>query len=215
MKIGLYIFLAVFISFTSCKEQIKTDTDELLDVIDADTYAHILADAQLIEAQASIVRVNQPYFKDSVPNYYAALFEKYNVTSKDFYYSMKAYAYRPDELNAIYEQSIIYLRELETELADELIISKPIVNISRQQVGDIIMSTPFMNSIMDDSTGQLEIIQDSLFQFILDNDSLIKSFSTNAESFQYSFILNSHQPAMYLNLKSYLRGKLEKKNGID
>jgi hypothetical protein len=215
MKIALYIVLFFTTFFASCKEQIKTNNNEFVDVIDADTYALILAEAQLIDAHTTLVRINQPYYKDSLSNYYAGLFEKYNVTSDAFYYSMKAYAYRPDELNEIYNKVLIHLEEIENGLVDELIITKPIVNISRQQVGNIIMDTPFLYSILNDSTGRLEIIQDSLVNFIEANDSIVKLSNTNVASFQYSFILYSHQAPMYANLKSYIKGELEKENGID
>ena len=106
MKYGSFIVYALLVysfSIMACENNLKTPISE-------NKLIEILIDVHTAEAmtETEIQRV-----RDSmVPIYYAQIFEKHGVTSKDFDSTMTVYAHNPERFDSVYSK---VLKVLNTE----------------------------------------------------------------------------------------------------
>jgi len=207
------LFIAIFfigVAF-SCAPKVEVDSEQSIDVLSKEDFSKLLADIQLVESHGTVLRIEQPYYKDSLNHYFSEVFKKHNISSEDFYFSLKYYSANPDQMEVIYQLSLAILEEKEKELEDELVISSPISPISKQQVGDAILSTPFYNMMLEDSITILPQFKDSLLQYFIHNEQVLFDMNTNLASFQFSFNMNTSKPLMYIQLRKYIKAIIEKR----
>lgn len=212
------IAFAILITFflVGCNES-STDKSNSYDgdLIEKEEFIKIFAEAQLIESHISILRVYQPYYKDSVDNYYQGLFDKYNVNSESFYYSLKEYTKDPEEMNEIVVSAIAHLKDEETKLGN-VESTKPNLNaLSRQQIGDIIYESPFKDMMIDGTPVIASIIRDSLFNYLDSFPDVVTKHGYSIESVRFTFVLNTNNSVMFNQLKEYVKNKVDKEKQID
>ncbi len=206
-------FIAIFflgVAF-SCTPKVEVDSEQSIDVLSKDDFSKLLADIQLVESHGTVLRIEQPYYKDSLNHYFSEVFKNHNISSEDFYFSLKYYSAKPDLMAEIYNLSLTILQEKENQLEDELVISDPISPISKQQVGDVILETPFYTMMLEDSITVLPQFKDSLLQYFIHNEQVLFDMNTNLASFQFSFNMNTSKPLMYAQLRSYIQAVIEKR----
>ncbi len=199
-------FLLLSLIISSCAGNNNEEEEIHANLIPQSKFAAILAECQLAESQTTVTRVLQPIYKDSILNYYAGIFEANNITSKDFYFSLKHYSKDPDLLDSIYSESIGILKKKSDELGEIEIPIKKLNAISRHQLGDIINQTPYADTFINDSV-DLQIFRNSLMTYIDSNFYLLDSIHVNRDSFEFSFVINTSTKIMYNQLRDYLVSK--------
>ncbi len=210
MKIIRYIsflsFLLLGFILTSCQTN-ESEKAAYQNLIPQDKFTEILAECQLAESQVSVLRVEQPIFKDSILNYYSGIFNTYNVSSLDFFYSLQEYSKDQRNLDSIYSNVLVILNKKSTELGDVEIPKSNLNAISRQQLGDILFQTPISNFITTDFNKDVSYLKDTLMNYIDSNTILLEDAKVNRDSFEFTFIINTSTSIMYNQLRDYLVGK--------
>lgn len=194
----------------SCEEkpsEEKNTIPEGIEILDEATFVKVFAEAQIIESHISVLRIYQPYYKDSVNNYYQGLFDKYNTDQEIFYYSMQEYSKDPELMDTILTQAIVYLKELETGLGDVKVPNQTLNSLSRQQIGDIVSETPIKDLMLDADPALAELLRDSLFSYLDSFPNIVTSKGYNMESVRFTFVLNTNNKMMFNQLKTYLQNK--------
>ncbi len=219
MKLYLYIFLWVTFGLCSCEESSKQEEEDStpvdVELIDQETFVKVFAEAQIIESHTTVLRIYQPYYKDSADNYYKALFDKYGVSSEQFYYSMQAYSKDPNLMNQLVNEAVILLKTMDQELGDVKIPNHSLNSISRQQLGDIIFETPINNLMLEAEPILAGFLRDSLFTYLDSFPNIVSEKGYNMESVRFTFILNTNNKMMFNQLKTYLQNKQDKSEGVD
>jgi hypothetical protein len=201
----IVLLLNTLLAFVGCNEQ-KSDVNP--NIIPKEKFVKILAECQLAEAQVNVLRILQPYYKDSILNYYAAIFESNDITSEAFYYSLKEYSRDPVQLDSIYAQSIVILQKKASEIG-ELEENAPTLNaISRQDLGDLIIETPIAKIMAEDSNYVVLYYKDTLMHFLDSNKIIYEAKGYNRESVEFTFVLNTSNRIMFNQLKEYIIGKM-------
>jgi len=159
----------------------------------------ILKETMLIEAHINEIRVDQIYIKDSVKNYYAEVFQKYQVTKDEFEKSLEHYSAMPDTLHLIYSEVLDNLLAMEVELESVQINTEKIQPIGKNIVSKIIQNSPIHNLFLKDTISKNEIM-DSIEVYFTLNDSLLKSNNTNLSSFKLSLNNIMHNQIIYSTL---------------
>ncbi|CAG5079659.1 hypothetical protein CRYO30217_01003 [Parvicella tangerina] len=202
----------------SCQEETTAEVSSVpedVELIDEPTFVKVFAEAQVIESHISVLRIYQPYFKDSVNHYYKALFEKYETTGEAFYYSMQEYAKNPGLMDSLITQAIVYLKEKEVALGDVKIPNHSLNSLSRQQIGDIVFETPIKNLMLDADPVLAELLRDSLFHYLDSFPEIVTDKGYDMESVRFTFVLNTNNKMMFNQLKTYLKNKDDKAQGVD
>jgi len=199
-SIYIVLLLLFFVSCGSSEEDVPPISNE--------KFAKILIDAQLVESHARITRPQQPFIKDSIGNYYAEVFSKHGITEKEFSEYLSWYSAHPSEMDQSLQIALAELKSMEKELQDVVIVSEPINSISCAVVSDIIIKTPFYNTVVNDSLGHLQYYRDSLFFYLRDNDSILTESNTNFSSFVFSFNRETSRPKQFSILKATISEKL-------
>ena len=189
----------------------KTDNPKS-NLIPEDKFVEILADCQLAEAQVNVLRALQPVYKDSILNYYAGIFNKHQISSEDFYYSLKEYSKEPQQLDSIYNRVIINLKEKDKLLGDIKLEPSTLNAISRQDLGDVILQTPIANMLINDDEINVIHYKNILLNYLDSNKVIIERKGFNRESIEFTFVLNTSSKIMLTQLKDYLRGEINKTN---
>lgn len=208
-------------TLVSCGSQERDATSPTSDIpkdvqiIDREIFPEVLAEAQVIESHGSVLRTMQPYYKDSLMNYYQGMYDKYGITQEDFYYSMKAYSKDPKEMDLIITEAIVFLKNKEAELGDVQPPQQNLSALSRQQIGDIVFETPLKQFMLDAESTMAGFIRDSLFHYLDSFPDIVTSKGYDMESVRFTFILNTNNSMMFNQLKEYLKNKEDKGNGVD
>lgn len=203
----------------SCEENQDPETissvPEGVELIDQETFVKILAESQIIESHTTVLRVYQPYYKDSIDNYYKSLYEKYGVTNESFYYSMKEYSKDPYLMNNILTASIDLLKDMEKDLGDVSVPNQSLNALSRQQIGDIVFETPIKELMINATPMMADVIRDTLFHYLDSMPEIVTSKGYSMESVRFTFVLNTNNKVMFNQLKDYLKNKEDKISGED
>lgn len=197
-------------SLTSCDEnesEVVKDVPKDVEIIDQETFIKIFAESQIIESHISVLRIYQPYYKDSVDYYYKGLFEKYSITTEDYYYSLKEYSKDPVEMDQILTASIQLLKDMEKELGDVQVPNQSLNSLSRQQIGDIVFETPISDLLIEGEPIIAGYLQDSLFAYLDSLPEIVTSKGYSMESVRFSFVLHTSNKMMYNQLQTFLKGK--------
>lgn len=193
-----------------CSEEEDTSVSSP-EIIPQDKFTEILVECQLAESQLTVTRVLQPIYKDSILNYYAGIFDTYDITSEQFALSLKHYNKDPSDMDTIYANMLQIMQKKSDEIGPIEIPKNNLGAISRTQLGDILYQTPFADSILLDSVYNTTHIRESLMVYLDSNYHLIDSAKTNRSSFEFSFVINTSNKIMYNQLKDYLN-TLKNKN---
>ena len=170
----------------------------------------IIKETMLIEAHLNEIRVDQIYIKDSVDNYYAEVFEKYNTDKEIFDKSMQFYAKQPVILDSIYSKVLDELLEMEVKLEAVQLNTENIQPIGKHIVAEIIHNTPYEHLFFMDSISKSEI-KDSLSKYLEFEDSSLVNHNTNLSSFMMSLNNIMHNPIIFTSLISNLNEKTKTK----
>ena len=168
-----------------------------------------MAEAQIIESHISVLRIYQPYYKDSVNNYYKGLFNKYNTTTESYYYSMQEYSKDPVLMNQMLSQAIDLLSKMEEELGDVKVTNQSLNALSRQQIGDIVFETPISDIMIESEPVLAEYLMDTLFHYLDSFPEVVTDKGYAMESARFSFVLNTSSTMMFNQLQTYLKSKNE------
>lgn len=199
----------------SCKEadnKHETSVPEDIELIEKETFVKVMAEAQIIESHISVLRIYQPYYKDSVDHYYKALFEKYNTSAESYYYSMQEFSKNPVVMNDLITQSINLLKEMEAALGDVTVPDQSLNSLSRQQIGDIVYETPISDLLIEGDPILAEYLMDSLFHYLDSFPQIVTDKGYSIESARFSFVLNTSNKMMFNQLQTYLKSKKKKEN---
>lgn len=199
----LYLFCFLGLFLVGCSEKPEGDSG-VNNIIPEKEFTEILAECQLAEAQLTVARVLQPIYKDSILNYYAGIFDTYNISTSQFKESLKFYTKDPIKMDTIYANVLQILQKKSDDLGPIEIPKNNLSAISRVQLGDIIHQTPFADSILLDSNYNTTQIRESLMAYIDSNLYLIDTVKINRPSFEFSFVINSSNKIMYNELQDYL-----------
>lgn len=192
-----------------------SSTPDNLELIDQSTFVKVLAESQIIESHTTVLRIYQPYYKDSVDNYYQGLYKKYGITTESFYYSMKEYSKDPHLMDSLLTLSINLLKEMEADLGEVKMPNQNINALSRQQLGDLLIETPIKGLIIEGDPSMAAFLRDTLFHYLDSFPEIVSGSGYNMESTRFTFILNTNSKIMFNQLKEYLINKDAKKQGID
>ncbi len=206
------LLFSTLMFFTYCTQKEK---EEIPDLIEKHQFAEILAECQLVESQGTVLRVAQPYYKDSLYNYYASVFDKYQISPDDFYTSLKYYSKNPDVMKAIYLETYEILKTKIALYEDIEIPSKAIGPISSAVLAEIILDTPFYQSLLNDSTTLSPFLRDSIFNYLDSFPEISKENTTNNASAQFTFGIHQKNDIMYKQLLNNIINTLEKQKGKD
>jgi hypothetical protein len=108
-KNGLIVLF--FISIIAC---VKHDVKLPAGYISEQNMVPIMVDIHLIEGARSGKLVLGD--TNSLPDYYAKIYEKHNVTEAEFKQSFAWYTEHPEKLKSVYEEVIVSLSKLEEEV---------------------------------------------------------------------------------------------------
>lgn len=209
--------LSIFI--VSCEEEVDQDQRKTgpndVELIDQETFVKVLAESQIIESHATVLRIYQPYYKDSIDNYYKAMFEKYGISTESFYYSMREYSKDPYLMDAMLTQAIAQLKEMEADLGDVKMPNQNLNALSRQQIGDIVFETPIKDLMIGADPIISPYLRDTLFHYLDSFPEIVTSKGYSMESTRFTFILNTNNKMMFNQLKEYLKNKDKKMKGVD
>ncbi|MBP6976863.1 MAG: DUF4296 domain-containing protein [Bacteroidales bacterium] len=86
------------------------------DLIAADSMVKILVDVHLIESSLKTIHTKKQDNEHFTDRYYTTLFEKHHITRQQFLRSMDYYERNAGQLEKIYENVIIELSKLESEV---------------------------------------------------------------------------------------------------
>lgn len=220
MKLYFYIFLFLWLLLlVGCEENqdpdITSSIPDGVELIDQETFVKILAESQIIESHTTVLRVYQPYYKDSIDNYYKSLYEKYGITTESFYYTMKEYSKDPYLMNTLLSASIDLLKKMENDLGDVNVPNQSLNALSRQQIGDIVFETPIKDLMINATPMMAEIMRDTLFHYLDSMPEIVTSKGYSMESVRFTFVLNTNNKVMFNQLKDYLKNKEDKISGND
>lgn len=202
--------LCVLSSCEEIEETTESATPEHIELIDHETFVKVFAEAQLIESHIAVLRIYQPYYKDSVDHYFNGLFEKYQITTEQFYYSLKEYSKDPVEMDQLVTEAINLLKDMEKELGDVQVPNQSLNSLSRQQIGDIVFETPISDQVIEGDPVLAGYLQDSLFIYLDSFPDLVTSQGYSMESVRFSFVMHTSSKMMFNQLQNYLKGKKEK-----
>ncbi|MCB9197920.1 MAG: DUF4296 domain-containing protein [Flavobacteriales bacterium] len=215
------IALITLLSFFSCSND-SNDKDieskkipDGIVLIDQHELAEIMAEAQLIESHGTVLRTMQPYYKDSLMNYYEGLYQKYDITEDDFLYSIKEYSKSPKEMDLIINDALAILKQKEIDLGNVELPKQSLNALSRQQIGDIIYETPLKTMMIEADPILAEFIRDSLFHYLDSFPEIVTDKGYEMESVRFTFVLNTSNSMMFNQLKEYLKNKTDKSEGND
>jgi hypothetical protein len=203
MKIVIPIILlvSVFIHI-----QCSTSNREQEGILTADKMSSIIADMQLVETFSVIPSSLQPFVRDSLDFYYQGVLNAHQTTHQQFYASLEFYSFYPDQLEAIYRNSILLLeKELELYANVDENSQETIMAFSMQQVLLVLAETPFKDWLLSDEEINIGEFRDSVFQFIELNDSIILQQGINLSSFKYSYAINATQPVLFNQMREQLK----------
>jgi hypothetical protein len=213
-----YIVLLLFFGLVSC-EDVPNETGSTVpdgvELMDEATFVKVVAEAQIIESHVSVLRIYQPYYKDSVNHYYKHLFEKYNTSSEGFFYTMQEYSKDPFLMDTILTQSINLLKEMEQELGEVTMPNQSLNALSRQQIGDIVYETPIKDLMIEGNPQLAGFIRDTLFHYLDSFPEVVTDKGYSMESARFTFVLNTNSKIMFNELQEYIKGKAEKEAGVD
>lgn len=220
MKLHFYIFLFPWLLLLfGCEENQESDITSSIpdgvELIDQETFVKILAESQIIESHTTVLRVYQPYYKDSIDNYYKSLYEKYGITTESFYYTMKEYSKDPYLMDTLLSASIDLLKKMENDLGDVKVPNQSLNALSRQQIGDIVFETPIKDLMINATPMMAEIMRDTLFHYLDSMPEIVTSKGYSMESVRFTFVLNTNNKVMFNQLKDYLKNKEDKISGND
>ena len=184
-------------------------------MIEKETFVKVMAEAQIIESHISVLRIYQPYYKDSVNHYYKALFEKYNTSTESYYYSMQEYSKDPVGMHELLTQSIDLLKDMESGLGDVQVPNKSVNALSRQQIGDIVYETPISDLIINGEAIMAEYFIDSLFHYLDSFPEIVTDKGYSMESARFSFVLNTSNKMMFNQMQTYLTNKANKEEELE
>jgi hypothetical protein len=210
--IKFFLLLSLIFLFSNCSQD---NTEESPDLIEQHQFAEILAECQLVESQGTVLRIEQPYFKDSLHNYYASVFEKYKITPDQFYESLQYYAKDPNLMQVIYSETLEILQSKIANFEDLEVPSKAIAPISNAVLAEIILDTPFYQRLLDDSLTLSPLLRDSIFNFLDSFPDIAKENTTNNASAQFTFGIHQKNSGMYEQLLKLIINNIDKKNGKD
>lgn len=206
---GAYkILFLLLLIIGGCNQQEEISNDN---IIVADKFEEVLLDMSLIEGHVNAVRINQAMVKDSISYFYNEIFNKHNITQDEFESTLDFYASEPILLKEIYEKVLETLSAQEAALAEVQIEQKVITPIGKHMLADIIVEAELHPLFLND-TADLNQIRDSIFKFMIFNDSVLEKNNINLESFQQSFNNITHKIPMYVSLKNDISERVNKLN---
>lgn len=210
--VQLILLVTLVVIFSNCStEKVK----EVPNLIEQHQFAEILAECQLVESQGTVLRIEQPYYKDSLHNYYASVFEKYKITPDQFYESLQHYTKDPNLMQVIYSETLEILQSKIANFEDLEVPSKAIAPISNAVLAEIILDTPFYQSLLDDSLTLSPLLRDSIFNYLDSFPDIAKENTTNNASAQFTFGIHQKNSGMYEQLLKLIINNIDKKNGKD
>jgi hypothetical protein len=114
-------FLLLFITIALitgcyCKRSDEVTIPEEKTSISPEKMSEILTDFHLLQSAMKQKQSKKEDFMFENRYYHYLIFKKHNVTQEEFENSLEYYKYRIDELNNIYEDVIINLSVLESEI---------------------------------------------------------------------------------------------------
>lgn len=107
----LFVIALVLLSFTACVDK-SVDVPE--GYISKEKMVDIMVDIHLVEgARSGNLLLGDT---NKLPDYYARIYEKYDLTEAEFKTNFNWYTQHPKELKAVYEEVIVELSKLEEEI---------------------------------------------------------------------------------------------------
>lgn len=112
MRKLLYIFIAI--TFIACGEKKQEETAVPSEVLSEEAMVDVLTDLQIQEAALTVSMVqDKRAVQDSSQMY--SVYRAHDITKQQFDESFRYYASKPEKLNAIYEQVVARLNQMQTE----------------------------------------------------------------------------------------------------
>lgn len=204
------IILLCSVVFIACA---KTESVSAPDnILSPNQFEDILTEVQLIEAHMNEVRVNQIINRDSTYIFYNEIFQKHNITPKQFEEAIAYYSGIPDQFRLIYENVLEKLSIMEASLGDIETEEIPINQIGKTKMIEIISKEKIGELFLNDSILNQDIIRDSVFKYFQLNDTIFDKYHTNVESFQHSYHILSQAGFQFLSFRESIRKKISSNN---
>ncbi len=114
-KIKNFFFLKMifFLSFLSCN---KVENNFQKDIINREKIVKIIVDIHIADAAISVNSVYKRKKIEEIKSYYSSIFEKHNITKKEFETSIAYYTENTDIYEKICEEVIIVLTKMEKKI---------------------------------------------------------------------------------------------------
>ena len=112
--VGIFGLLVFFLVMDACKNDRRSP--EAYTIIENDKMADVMVDVHLIEATLRNKKISGDSLKKLTNDYYQNLFDKYNISRRDFDSSFAYYENNVGKLNNIYEKVIERLNKKQRKL---------------------------------------------------------------------------------------------------
>ena len=115
LLLGISVLVLLF--STQCKTEGRRDDNPVpASLIPADSMVRILVDVHLIESSLKTIHTKKQDNERYTDSYYLTLFEKHHITRQQFLQSLEYYERDVTKLEKIYENVIIELSKLESQV---------------------------------------------------------------------------------------------------
>lgn len=175
-KINGFLF-ALFLFFGSCKsENIGKKPSPF---IERDQFIELIYDINILEGSLSNFNLNKDLVKDSAMTMYKGIFEKYNISNKDFKNNQEYYVLT-DKYKEVSERVLEKIREEEEKYKDVV----PVKIISFIQFSQLLEEDKFLSYFKTDTVQTYNQRLDSALQYYRINQHRLESIDLDSISFE-------------------------------